>query len=64
MPGLSGALLYRNLLYVVRKAIVSTFDPETGKLLGRERIMTALGEYYASPVAGDGKIYLVSLDNC
>jgi hypothetical protein len=24
--------------------------------------MTALGEYYASPVAGDGKIYLVNLD--
>ncbi len=24
--------------------------------------MEAVGEYYASPVAGDGKIYLASLD--
>ena len=62
MPGLTGALLYDNVLYVVRKAIVSAFDPETGKLLKQDRIMTALGEYYASPVAGDGKIYLVSLE--
>jgi outer membrane protein assembly factor BamB len=62
MPSLAGALLYDDVLYVVRKAIVSTFDPETGKLLGQKRIMTALGEYYASPVAGDGKIYLVNLE--
>jgi hypothetical protein len=62
MPSLTGALLYQNVLYVVRNAIVSTFDPETGKLESRQRIMSALGDYYASPVAGDGKIYLVSLE--
>jgi outer membrane protein assembly factor BamB len=62
MPSLAGALLYDDVLYVVRNAIVSTFDPETGKLLGQKRIMTALGEYWASPVAGDGKIYLVNLE--
>jgi outer membrane protein assembly factor BamB len=62
MPSLAGALLYDNVLYVVRKGIVSTFDPDNGQLLGQKRIMTALGEYYASPVAGDGKIYLVSLE--
>jgi outer membrane protein assembly factor BamB len=50
------------VLYVVRNAIVSTYDPASGKLLGQERVKDALGEYYASPVAGDGKIYLVSLD--
>jgi outer membrane protein assembly factor BamB len=62
MPSLTGALLYQDVLYVVRNAIVSTFDPETGQRLRRERIRRAVGEYYASPVAGDGKIYLVSLD--
>jgi outer membrane protein assembly factor BamB len=62
MPGLSGALLYRDVLYVVRNAIVSTFDPETGELLRQERVRRAVGDYYASPVAGDGKIYLASLD--
>ena len=62
MPGLSGALLYENVLYVVRNGIVFLFDPETGEILKQERLMGALGEYYASPVAGDGKIYLVSLE--
>ena len=62
MPSITGALLYEGVLFVVRNAIVSTFDPETGKRLRRERIMAALGDYYASPVAGDGKIYLTSLE--
>ena len=62
MPSLGGALLYEGVLYVVRNAIVSAFDPETGALLRRERIRAAIGDYYASPVAGDGKIYLASLD--
>jgi outer membrane protein assembly factor BamB len=62
MPSLSGALLYDNLLYVVNKAIILTFDPETGEMLERVRVREALGEYYASPVAADGKIYLVNLD--
>lgn len=62
MPSIAGALLYKDVLYVVRNAIVSTFDPETGKRLRRERLMAALGDYYASPVAGDGKIYLASLE--
>ena len=39
--------------------ILSTFDPETGKLLREERLKEALGEYYASPVAGDGKVYFI-----
>ena len=56
MPSLTGALLYQNVLYVVRNAIVTTFDPGSGELLRRDRIRTALGDYYASPVAGDGKI--------
>jgi outer membrane protein assembly factor BamB len=61
MPSLAGALLYQDLLYVIRNAVVSTFDPETGELRRRERVRSAIGDYYASPVAGDGKIYLVSL---
>jgi outer membrane protein assembly factor BamB len=62
MPFLSGALLYHGVLSVVRNAVVSAFDPETGKLLNQQRLKNALGEYYASPVAGDGKIYIASLD--
>jgi outer membrane protein assembly factor BamB len=62
MPFLSGALLYEGVLSVVRSAVVSAFDPETGKLLAQQRVRNALGDYYASPVAGDGKIYVASLD--
>jgi outer membrane protein assembly factor BamB len=57
---LTGALLYQNILYLIKNGIVSTFDPESGKLLRQERVKNALGEYYASPVAADGKIYLVN----
>jgi outer membrane protein assembly factor BamB len=57
---LAGALLYQNILYLIKNGIVSTFDPESGKLLRQERIKNALGEYYASPIAADGKIYLVN----
>jgi outer membrane protein assembly factor BamB len=62
LPQLTGALLYQGVLYVVRNGIVSTFDPDTGKLLRQERVKAATGEYYASPIAGDGKVYLASLD--
>jgi outer membrane protein assembly factor BamB len=57
---LAGALLYQNILYIIKNGIVSTFEPESGKLLRQERVKNALGDYYASPVAADGKIYLVN----
>jgi len=40
--------------------IVQTLEPSTGKLLKQGRLMKALDEYYASPVAGDGKVYMIS----
>jgi outer membrane protein assembly factor BamB len=61
MPFLSGALLYKGTLYVMNDGIFSTYDPENGRELRKERLREAPGEYYASPVAGDDKIYVVSL---
>ncbi|HLY20289.1 MAG TPA: PQQ-binding-like beta-propeller repeat protein, partial [Bryobacteraceae bacterium] len=61
MPYVQAALLYQGVLYVVRTGgIVTVFDPETGKVLREARLKDALGEYYAQPVAGDGKVYFVS----
>ena len=61
LPYLTGPLLYNDILYVIRTGgILSTFDPEKGKVLREERLKDAIGDYYASPVAGDGKIYFVS----
>ena len=61
LPYLTGPLLYGNILYVIRDGgILATINPDTGELLRQERLKDAPGPYYASPVAGDGKVYFVS----
>jgi outer membrane protein assembly factor BamB len=61
LPYVTAPLLYEGVLYVVRNGgILQTFDPETGKLLGERRLGAALGEYYASPIAAEGRIYFVN----
>lgn len=61
LPYVTAPVYYDGLLYVVRNGgILSVFRPDTGALLREERLKDALGEYYASPVAGDGKLYFVS----
>lgn len=61
LPDVPGILFYRGVLYLVRNGgIVQTLHPDTGKLLKQARLTHALDEYYASPVAGDGKVYMIS----
>jgi outer membrane protein assembly factor BamB len=61
LPDVPGVLLYRNVLYLIRNGgILQTLDPATGNMLKQGRLPHALDEYYASPVAGDGKVYLIS----
>lgn len=61
LPDVPGILLYRGVLYLIRNGgILQTLDPLTGKLLKQGRLANAMDEYYASPVAGDGKVYLIS----
>jgi outer membrane protein assembly factor BamB len=62
LPYFTGALLYDGVLYTLRNGTLTTLSPETGTMLKQQRVMNALGEYYASPIAGDGKIYLVNLE--
>ncbi len=63
LPYVTAPLLYENVIYSVRNGgILSTFDPDTGKLLGEARLKNAIGDYYASPVAADGKVYFVNYD--
>ena len=38
-----------------------SLDPETGKVLKLGRLRDALDDYYASPVAADGKVYMASM---
>ena len=59
-PDCPSPLYYRGLLYVVRdNGIVSCLDGRSGVLCWRERLFR--GDCKASPVAGDGKVYLTSV---
>jgi outer membrane protein assembly factor BamB len=63
MPYVTAPLLYEGVLYVVKDGgILSTFDPDSGKLLRQDRLKPALGQYYASPVASGRRIYFVDKD--
>ena len=47
-------------MYLMKEGgIVSSVDPASGKIL-KQGHPEALEEYYASPVAADGKVFLVS----
>ena len=56
-------LLYQGVFYLVKDGgIITTLDAATGQLLKQGRAEKALGEYYASPIAADGKVYLASTE--
>ena len=54
-------LLYDGVLYVIKNGgILTAFDPATGKVFKTGRVTGALGGYSASPVAAEGRIFVVS----
>jgi outer membrane protein assembly factor BamB len=62
IPQLPSPLLYKQTLYMVNDAggLVTTLNPETGTLIQQGRLKVPSDRYYASPVAGDGKVYIAS----
>jgi outer membrane protein assembly factor BamB len=61
VPQLPSPLVYANVLYMVNDGgIVTTLNPETGGEMGQGRLKGAIDRYYASPVAADGKIFMLS----
>ncbi|MBI5394142.1 MAG: PQQ-binding-like beta-propeller repeat protein [Verrucomicrobia bacterium] len=59
-PYVPSPLVYGDYVYLVKTGgIVSCFEAATGKQVWRERL-GASGDYSASPVAADGKLFLVS----
>jgi len=62
IPQLPSPLLYKQALYMVNDGggLVTTLNPETGALIQQGRLKVPSDRYYASPVAGDGKIYIAS----
>lgn len=60
LPYVPSPLLYNDVLFLVKNGgLISSLDPKTGKTLKFDRI-GATGNYYSSPVGGDGKVFLLS----
>jgi outer membrane protein assembly factor BamB len=63
LPYIPAPLLYKDVLYLVKTGgIVTSIDPATGRVLKEGRSTGAPGEYYASPVAADDKVFLSSVE--
>jgi len=60
LPHIPSVLVYRDLVYKVRNGgILCCYDAASGTSHYHERL-PAGGDYFASPVAADGRIYLAS----
>jgi outer membrane protein assembly factor BamB len=63
LPYVPSPLFYRGRVYLVRDGgMASSFDAKTGAPYYQKERLDAEGNYYASPVAADGRIYFVSLN--
>jgi outer membrane protein assembly factor BamB len=61
VPQLPTPLLYRGVLYMINDGgILTTLEAKMGRVLKQGRLRDAVDQYYASPVAGDGKVYFAS----
>jgi outer membrane protein assembly factor BamB len=63
LPNVPSPLFYRGVLYTLKEGgILTSYDARTGEVLKQSRIQGAIADYYASPVAADGKLYTASED--
>jgi outer membrane protein assembly factor BamB len=63
LPYVPSPLLYRGTLFIIKDGgLASCFEAATGAALYEQQRLEIPGPFYASPVAADGRIYLVNLD--
>ena len=63
LPYIPAPLLYNEVLYLVKDGgIITALDARTGRVLRQGRSPNAIGQYYASPVAADGKVFLANTE--
>ncbi len=63
VPYIASPLILDGVLYVVQGGgIVTTIDPQTGDVFHRGRLSQGAKQFYASPVAADGKLFLVDTE--
>lgn len=60
IPYIPSPLFYKGSLFLIKNGgILNVLDAATGKPTKQDRA-GGTGDYYSSPVAGDGKVYLIS----
>jgi outer membrane protein assembly factor BamB len=60
VPQVPSTLLYNGVLYMINDSgILLTFEPATGNVIKQGRLHGAIDKYFASPVAADGKVFLI-----
>jgi outer membrane protein assembly factor BamB len=63
LPYVPAPVLYKGIIYMVKSSgIITAVDASSGDVLKEARATGALGPYFASPVAGDDKVFLASED--
>jgi outer membrane protein assembly factor BamB len=61
LPYVAAPLVYQGVFYLLKDGgIITSLDPATGKVLKQGRSPEGLGQYFSSPVAADGKVYLAN----
>lgn len=61
LPNCPTPLLYNGVLYLIKDGgILTAVNPKTGAILKQGRLTGAIGTYYASPVAGGGRVLFLS----
>jgi outer membrane protein assembly factor BamB len=61
VPQLPSLVIYRDVVYMLNdRGVLTTLDAATGSVFRQDRVRNLSDNYYASPVAADGKIYLAS----
>jgi hypothetical protein len=60
VPQVPSTLLYKGILYMINDSgILISFDPATGHVIKQGRLQGAIDKYFSSPVAADGKVFLI-----
>ncbi len=61
VPQLPTPVVYRDVTYMLNdRGVLTTLDASAGQMLKQDRVRGQSDNYYASPVAGDGKVFIAS----
>lgn len=62
VPYIPSPVVYENVFYMAKDGIVTSLDPRTGAVHKRDRLGPEKMKVYASPIAGDGKVYFAGTE--